>query len=59
MFNVRGEIKRNATDNTYERSERKNLITIYKLMNNFEETDKKGSNIEIKRGDRKFEMKKL
>ena len=38
----RGKIKRNASNNTRrERSERGDLITIYKLMNNLEETDRK------------------
>ena len=35
---IRGKIKRNTTE---ERRKRGDLITIYKLMNNLEETDKK------------------
>ena len=32
--------KRNSTDNTKRRRERGDLITIYKLINNQEETDR-------------------
>ena len=39
---IRGKIKRNGLNNTERKKrERGDLIIIYKLMNNFEETDRK------------------
>ena len=39
--NIRGKIKRNASNNTKRKKRKGDLITIYKLMNNLVETDRK------------------